>query len=372
MKFARAWLLVVASVAVSAEIKAATVSFHGLGYLPGGDVESWAHGVSADGSVVVGWSRNVIGFNEAFLWTSASGMQGLGSLGMMPNSSNAYGVSADGTVVVGEANGQAFRWTQVDGMSAYRNGLAAAVSPDGTVAVGYTASLSVVGFEAARWSPALTRLGDLPGGDFSSFAFEVSTGGDVVVGIGNVADGMSQAFKWEAGAMTGLGYLPGGAGLSSANDVTPDGRIIVGVSNVAAGREAFRWTADEGMVGLGDLSGGDHYSEATAVSADGSVVVGYGRHSSGFDEAFIWDAVNGMRDLRELLVMNGADLTGWQNLHVVDISADGQTVVGLGHHANGSREAWIATVPEPATGTIGAIAAAFFWLTKRRHRRVNR
>lgn len=66
-----------------------------------GGTESEAIGVSADGSVVVGFVR-FSGEARAFRWTQGGGMQ------LIPNTlggrdSRAYGVSADGTVVVGWA-----------------------------------------------------------------------------------------------------------------------------------------------------------------------------------------------------------------------------------------------------------------------------
>ena len=78
-----------------------------------------AFAVSADGSTVVGRGLSTPGF-EAFRWTQAGGMVGLGDLPGGPFRSDAFGVSADGSVVVGRAfpsnREAAFRWTQAGGM----------------------------------------------------------------------------------------------------------------------------------------------------------------------------------------------------------------------------------------------------------------
>jgi len=117
----------------------------------GGD-HGWALGVSADGSVVVGWAHNAAGQKRAFRWTEAGGMEDLGTLG--GDSSWARGVSADGSVVVGwaenaEGRWRAFRWTAARGMEDLNityahlltNGSklyrANAISPDGRYIVGY-------------------------------------------------------------------------------------------------------------------------------------------------------------------------------------------------------------------------------------------
>ena len=128
-----------------------------LGTLPG-YYRSSASGVSADGSVVVGWAENAAGQWRAFRWENGV-MQDLGTL-PGGNWSEAWGVSADGAVVVGGAQNanqqwRAFRWTASSGRmedlnttyaSLLTNGSALrearAISPNGRyiVGVGYNAA----------------------------------------------------------------------------------------------------------------------------------------------------------------------------------------------------------------------------------------
>jgi probable HAF family extracellular repeat protein len=80
----------------------APADFIPLGDLPGGLIASVAEGVSSDGTTVVGASASTFGpiGDEAFLWTPATGMVGLGTLPGYSNS-RATSVSGNGTVVVG-------------------------------------------------------------------------------------------------------------------------------------------------------------------------------------------------------------------------------------------------------------------------------
>jgi probable HAF family extracellular repeat protein len=95
-------LAVCVSICSAAHASVATaVEFIPLGYLAGGTAsESISTGVSANGLVAVGYSSSSSGY-QVFLWTQAGGMMGLGDLAGGLFSSSASGVSADGSVVVG-------------------------------------------------------------------------------------------------------------------------------------------------------------------------------------------------------------------------------------------------------------------------------
>ena len=43
------------------------------------------------------------------------------------------------------------------------------------------------------------------------------------------------------------------------------------------------------------------------------------------------------------------DLTGWTLDWAMDVSDNGLTIVGVGINPLGDTEAWVATIPEPAT-----------------------
>ena len=255
-------LLVFVSVVAFATATPATSGsqcfFQGLGFVPGGN-QSFALGVNANGTVVVGFSFGPNVPDQAFRWTAASGMVGLGFLpGFM--SSEARGVNADGKVVVGfgaSPSEQAFRWTAASGM---------------------------------------VGLGFLPGGNLSS-AIGVNANGKVVVGGSNDASGHNQAFRWTAASgMVGLGFLPGG-NFSVANGVNANGKVVVGSARDASGAfQAFRWTRATRMQSVVTLllaakvvtmDFGWQLTGANGVSADGTVIVGDGVAPLGLPQGWI-------------------------------------------------------------------------------------
>ncbi|MHC4795634.1 MAG: LamG-like jellyroll fold domain-containing protein [Planctomycetota bacterium] len=338
----------------------ATPTFFGLGGFPNGSCGALAQGMSADGSVVVG-----IGFTDD------------GATGFRWEAGNMIAV---GDLPGGDHHSQAIR-----------------CSDDGSVIVGWSISALSDPYEAFRWEAGVINgLGDLPGGNFYSYAYSVSGDGSIVVGRGAVDNGVIEAFRWEAGTMVGLGALDPVNPLSVAFDISPDGSVIVGGTSSPIGDQAFRWennvmtglgelpgggygsyataiSADKSviigysesaqstpryeafrwknnnMIGLGDFPGGDYESSPWGLSADGSVIVGDSETDVG-NEAFIWDSMNGMRKLHDLLENDyGLDLTGWWLTTATDISDDGLTITGYGRNPHGRTEPWIARLDKPIT-----------------------
>lgn len=123
---------------------------------------TYATGVSADGNTVIGekMGHQFSGIPEAFRWTPETGLQLLGSLQVGSGgfiSSNAHGVSADGSVIVGnssdEGQQEPFIWDSARGMRHFQSLLvddlqleaalegwqlesATDISDDGTIIVG--------------------------------------------------------------------------------------------------------------------------------------------------------------------------------------------------------------------------------------------
>jgi probable HAF family extracellular repeat protein len=205
--------------------------------------------------------------------------------------------------------------------------------------------------EAFRWTQAtgMVGLGSLDPTDPVSVANDISANGSIIVG-GTYSPEGTQAYRWQNGTMTALGELPGGEFASNATAVSANGVTIVGYSasdeSNPGDYEAFRWK-NNNMIGLGDLPGGIFESYAYGVSADGEVVIGDSTSDLG-NEAFVWDRINGMRKLQDVLENDyGLDLTGWSLRYATGISDDGMTITGWGINPYGRADTWVARLDKP-------------------------
>ena len=303
---------------------APTVGYTPLGFVDspgyGGNHTTDVGGISSNGSLIVGASitYSTSGFpqrSQAFIWTSANGIQPLGDTSL--RESSATGVSANGQVATG--------WVMPASFS--------------QCAVVWTA-----GIETQRF-PVGTAGG------------AVSPNGLWIGGTDGRTPGVD-AFLWSAA--TGFEIIGSlGSGTDSVHAVSDDGSIAIGQGG---NYTPFRWTRAGGILSLGLLEAGD-FGYATDMTADGSIVVG----AFGSAGAFIWTAQSGLRYLQEVLTNDRAlNLSGWSLRGATSISSDGSTIVGYGIH-NGVYEGFVASVPEPSLSVL-LLAGAGLLVSRRRLR----
>jgi probable HAF family extracellular repeat protein len=379
--------VVIVAVALTAALGAtsrafgAVASFRGLGYLSGSRY-STAGAITRDGRTVAG-TTGTPGRYYAYRWTAAGGMVSALYYGDTLDSETITGISDDGRVIVGSHSdfigGAPLAYRDVQGsvtphympmFFAPAFSVARAVTPDGAIAVGQVAfrdgnTTTLFGYQ---WYPAGGQGVGMVGDGTYGNATGISADSFTIVGTTGTDPAVNQqAYLWSSPQNPVLlGDLPGGAFSSAAKSVSSDGTVVVGQGTSASGREAFRWTAAGGMIGLGDLPGGAFDSVAVDLSDDGAVIVGMGTSALG-REPFIWDAEHGMRPLQAVLAAAGLNLAGWRLTDVAGVSVDGLTIAGTGIDPAGGTQAWVATLPEPASA---AVFLAAFVPTLRRRRGV--
>ncbi|MBU3635347.1 autotransporter domain-containing protein [Polynucleobacter sp. es-GGE-1] len=176
--------------------------------------------------------------------------------------SYARGVSADGSVIVGDSTiigdrtRHAFKYSggvmtdllTLGGTYSYARG----VSADGSVIVGYSDITGNSASHAFKYSGGvMTDLLTL--GGTNSRAYGVSADGSVIVGDSDITGNSAyHAFKYSGGVMSDLGTL--GGTYSRAYGVSADGSVIVGGSNIAGDKATHAFVyrvADDGGGGGG-------------------------------------------------------------------------------------------------------------------------
>jgi probable HAF family extracellular repeat protein len=230
---------------------------------------SYASGVSADGSVIVGGAYISATKVVAFRWDAVNGMVNLGTFDEGANSDSvAYGVSADGRTVIG--------WD-------YKQGFSPA-GPGG---------IALNGRRGAIWWDGKERLLHPLG--WAGEAWATNDTGSIIVGqfdpsnTDNVLEGAS-TYQWTAwdGNFEDLGTAPAvnpSGRISQPYAMSDDGTVVGGDSGPVNSKFAMIWTEAMGMVavtdylkmnGVTDYQSWDGLTKTVYISPDGSLMVGYG------------------------------------------------------------------------------------------------
>ncbi|MHC4904356.1 MAG: hypothetical protein ACYTEN_00845 [Planctomycetota bacterium] len=367
------------SLCLSASLYAA--SFQGLGDLPGGSFFSQCTGISHDGKTIVGSSLSANGM-EAFRWTQTEGMVPLGDLPGAPFQSGAASVSGDGSIIVGQGNlagnYRAFHYTQDIGMVELPSSvtvnnqtynystIATGMSADGSVIVGNANYSSPPhhgnpGDKPCYWTDGQLHVLTPPGYQswFSTRVTGMSDDGSIIL----ITTDYNNGYLWsESGGFQELPTFAetGGPIYLMSGDAT----VFGGYDRDA--KTSFLWSEEDGLTQLEIPDGWDD-NQIGGINADGSFVAGSlvaDEHYSAPDDPqyfkpYFWDEQNGIRLVENILAGYGIELNGW-NLTGAWISRDGSTVYGTGINPDGFDEAWVATIPEPATMLLtlsGALVA---------------
>ena len=190
------------------------------GIVPG-TAATFAQGVSADGSVIVGRATNAEGRIRAYRCEDGATSE----LAVLPGAAGsiheAFGVSPDGSVVVGGGGYELLKW-DANGVSVVMDeqvrGRRCFVSDDGSVVAGaYKSGVSTS--QAFRIKDGV--LIDLPG----SRVYDMTPDGSVVLGMG---------YRWDEGVRTSMASLippdtfPDGVSSAYPRALSADGSMVAG------------------------------------------------------------------------------------------------------------------------------------------------
>ena len=296
----------------------------------GGDI-SVAKDIN-DSAQIVGYSINNIGQKQAFVWDPNEGMQNIGTIGN--NSSCAYSINDYGQVVgyseydCGQR--KAFIWDEVKGIHHLQT-----KSSNLSEAYGINNSGQVVGFsvinngqrKAFIWDEikGIRNLGISDDIESSAYAINYS---DQVVGYSISSDLIVKAFIWNSDK--DIEELPGFLG----SDINTSGQVIGFYSLPQYNNRAFLWNGSEEYEDLGTISNNVNLqffdSKANSIN-DSGVIVGSSdklintEQEECVQRAFIWDSVNQMQDLNDLIDPS----SGWVLKEAQSINNHGQ-IVGWG------------------------------------------
>lgn len=323
------------SVAVGSTGNIASVytSEHGvtaIGTFPEADFpQSSATAVSADGSVVVGYSRSNVD-NEAFRWTRDGGLEKLKDL-------TGYGAYGPGDYTSGGTSSSHFT-------------NASYVSRNGEYIVGFGGTS--VGQEAFVWSQenGFAALGDIPGDDgvTTSTASLVTNSGSSVFGIGTLESGPGSVWQptiWDAERILTVPAIePNAQGRYVPVTLSVDEQRVLYVDQFSGGLVEYNLTSAASETLLESDVLGIVFFEVFSDGDISAIVLGEGD--------FVYDRISdSLVSSVTYLTQKGVILPeGTDEIRLTAMSGDGLTFAGITLDEQSNTTDWfIAQIPEPST-----------------------
>lgn len=184
------------------------------------------------------------------------------------------------------------------------------------------------------------------------YVFAASPSGGAVAGYRIGAPANTYATVWNSTTGAGFDLISGSVAIDFGEPLaySADGTHLVGLAMVNAGALTVPYRADlSGTLGI--LTSPMFAARAHGASLGGRVVVGADDNAG----AFVWNPSHGARLLKDVLISEGVDMTGWALFNALDVSNDGTRISGNASLNGGIPVPFLAVIaPPPCAGDANA------------------